>query len=256
MNIRLCSLEGTQPRLGLNTSRNVKKNNEDMSSNKPWCVIEHVPYEGPGLISEIGQQRGIEFKIVRSFAGEHLPDWKSVGGLIVMGGPMGLTDEEEIPGLEEEMGLIWVLIDQHIPVLGVCLGAQLMAGALGAQVTRGNREEVGIGTVKLVGDGLVDPVLGPSGPVIPVFHWHSDTFKMPDGARHLAESHLYRNQAFKMGDLAYGFQFHVELDSELAGDLSPHLPAGVKIEQELLEQVESAGRQIIGRFFDLATKPS
>ncbi len=223
-----------------------------MSDKKPWCLIQHAHYEGPGLISEVAQDRGVELRIVRSFAGEHLPDWRTIAGLVVMGGPMGLTDDEEVPGLEEEMGLIWVAIDQKIPVLGVCLGAQLMAAALGADVTKGNREEVGIGTVKLTKLGQQDPVLGPSGPIIPVMHWHGDTFKIPRGATHLAESHLYRNQAFRVGSNCYAFQFHIEVNEKLASNFRDHLPHGVKIEEELRKSVEEAGREILGRFFDFA----
>lgn len=114
--------------------------------------------------------------------------------------------------------------------------------------------EVGIGEVALTAEGRGDPVLGLAGDSVPVVHWHEDTFHVPDGAVHLAESALYRNQAFRLGDRAYAFQFHLEVDRALAGAWEGRLPAGVRLTEDRRAEVERTGRSILGRFFDLALR--
>jgi GMP synthase-like glutamine amidotransferase len=221
-------------------------------SSKPWAVILHASFEGPGLIEEVGRQRGIEFVHVRSYAGEPIPDYHDLAGVISMGGPMGVGDAEDIPALETEMGLLWVAVDQGLPVLGVCLGAQLLAAALGADVTTGRYQENGCGAVVLTQEGVEDPVLGPAGETIPVLHWHRDTFGIPKGAVRLAYTSAYRNQAFRVGTKAYGFQFHVELTPELVAGFTPHFPYGVAVGDDELGRIASAGRGIFERFFNVA----
>jgi len=154
-----------------------------------WVAIQHVPFEGPGLIAEVAARRGIELQPCHTYRGESLPSREEVGGLVVMGGPMGVGDTDEHPSLARERELIAETVRAGLPVLGVCLGAQLMAHSLGARVHRGAQAEIGLGTVALTEAGREDPVLGSAGlELLPVMHWHQDTFELPDGASLLARS--------------------------------------------------------------------
>ncbi|MEX0745833.1 MAG: type 1 glutamine amidotransferase [Phycisphaeraceae bacterium] len=181
--------------------------------------------------------------------GDPLPEPDSLGGLVVMGGPMGVSDVQAHPHLAREQGLIGEVIARGLPLLGVCLGAQLVASALGAAVRRSSREEVGLGTVHLTRAGRDDPVLGGGAVELPVLHWHRDVFELPEGATLLASSEACRQQAFRAGAWTYGLQFHVELDRALVRLLNPHLPPDVTIGARGRARVERAGRRVIDRFF-------
>jgi GMP synthase (glutamine-hydrolysing) len=140
-------------------------------------------------------------------------------------------------------------------VLGVCLGAQLIAQALGASVFAGEHEEIGVGSIALSSEGLADEVLGAAGQrELPVMHWHGETFDLPAGAVLLASSERYPNQAFRFGERAYGFQFHVEVDRELAVGWRAHLPASVLIDEDDRTRVEAAGRSVLAAFFGLLAR--
>jgi GMP synthase-like glutamine amidotransferase len=137
-------------------------------------------------------------------------------------------------------------------VIGVCLGAQLLAAAMGARVYKGTSPEVGFGEVELTEPGRGDPVLASKDGRLRVFHWHGDTFDLPRDAVHLARSQAYPHQAFRVGRRAYALQFHVELDQALARAWAPDLPPHVSLDEETRSTVERQGRLLIRRFFDLA----
>jgi GMP synthase (glutamine-hydrolysing) len=218
-----------------------------------WIAIQHVSYEDPGLIAQAASQRGIELQLCHPYRGEPLPSWEEIDGLVVMGGPMGVQDTAEHPHLAREIELIAAMVRTGRPVLGVCLGAQLMAHSLGAKVYRGEQAEIGFGSVSLTPAGRNDPVLGSFGAeILPVVHWHQDTFDLPDDALWLARSALYPHQAFRVGECAYAFQFHVEVNRELAEAWRAHLPAGVTLADASLAQTEIVGRRALAAFFDLA----
>ena len=219
-----------------------------------WALIQHVAFEGPGLIAAEASARGIELDPCHGYRGHEIPNAGGIDGLVVMGGPMGVSDADgsEHGYLADEIELIESAADDGKPTLGVCLGSQLLAAALGAEVHRGPAEEIGLGSVDLTADGRDDPVLGPAGPAVPVFHWHGDSFDIPSGALRLAGNGAYANQAFRFGELAYGFQFHVEVDRELAEGWREHLPAGLDVDEAGRGRVERSGRAILSRFFDLA----
>ncbi|MGH2834249.1 MAG: type 1 glutamine amidotransferase, partial [Solirubrobacteraceae bacterium] len=199
---------------------------------RKWLVIQHVPFEGPGLIAELALREGLSVEVCRVFEEACPTDSRELAGLVVMGGPMGVNDTSEHPHLTDELKLIQSALALQKPILGVCLGAQLLAHALGARVYPGESQEIGWGTVTLTLDGRSDPVLGaPAAAVLPVFHWHGETFDLPDGAVALARSERYANQAFGFGRCAYGFQFHVEVDRELVDGWQDHLPAGIEISE-------------------------
>ena len=210
-------------------------------------VVQHVGFEGPGLVHEALSTHGVDVRVVRTDRHEALPEPADLDVLVVMGGPMGAFDDAEHPNLSQERRLIGRCVRQGLPVLGVCLGAQLLAAALGADVRRGAVLEVGAGTVQLTGAGLADPVLGPSGPSLPVVHWHQDTFSVPAGAELLASSSHYAHQAFCIG-ASYGFQFHTELGEEALHELAPHLPPGVVLEPSVVRAAAEAGWQLLHRW--------
>jgi len=219
-----------------------------------WFVLQHVAWEPAALIAEECRQRGVHLEVRRMDRGDAVPTLDEVAGLVAMGGPMGVRDVPELPFLAAEKALLAAAVERQLPVLGVCLGAQMLAAALGAQVRRGDAPEVGAGEVRLTAEGQRDPVLGGAGPVFAVVHWHEDTFEIPAGAVRLAESALCRNQAFRAGRRAYGFQFHVEVDRALAAAWADRLPAGVALDERQREAVEQVGRGILRRFFDEALR--
>ena len=215
----------------------------------PWVVAQHTPTEGPGLLSAVFVDVGVDHTAVRLDLGEALPDLGGVGGVVVMGGPMSVRDP--LPWLEDERRWLARAVQAGTGVLGVCLGAQQLAAALGARVTAGPAPEIGVGTVELTDDGLADPVLGPEGRRLPVVHWHGDTFDVPRGAVLLASSERYARQAFRVGALAYGLQFHLEVDDGLAASWAPELPPGVDFDAARRAPVEEVGRRVLRRFVDL-----
>jgi GMP synthase-like glutamine amidotransferase len=223
-------------------------------------ILKHVLYEGPGLIVDMLEGRGVPHKIVEVYE-EGVPlGAAGFSALISMGGPMSANDSDEV--LEKEKALVREAMDRKIPVLGICLGAQIIAASLGARVSHGNEPEVGWGEVTLTEEGLLDPVLTGSGSPMPVLHWHGETFELPDGAEKLAFSDLYENQAFRVGRNVYGLQFHLEADEEMvqewvvrdqaSGDglLSDPGPVLDQLGQNL-SRVRFAGSLVFGRFLDL-----
>ncbi len=215
-----------------------------------------MPHEGPGSIAAVLTGSGVAVDVVRIDAGDQLPGVGDLSGLVVLGGPMGIHDD--LPWLRPERDLLADVVGAGLPVLGVCLGAQQLAAALGAEVTTGAEEEVGAGVVELTSQGRRDPVLGPeynglSGTTVPCVHWHRDTFGLPPGAVHLAATRAFPHQAFRVGPLAYGLQFHVEVDATLAAMWRPHLPGGVTLGADEVARVEAVGRRILQRFVDVAT---
>ncbi len=171
-----------------------------MPARAPWVVIQHVAYEGPGSVALAVDDAGATLTVVRVDRGDEIPLPSAVdtmAGLVVMGGPMGVHDD--LAWLEDERALLRAAVGADLPVLGVCLGAQQLAAALGGTVTHGAVPECGVGEVHLTADALGDPVLGPAPSPLPCVHWHTDTFSLPDGGVRLARNDTYENQAFRLG---------------------------------------------------------
>jgi GMP synthase (glutamine-hydrolysing) len=224
---------------------------------RPWVVSQHVPYEGPGLVARCLEDAGWPVEVVRPDRGERFPDVATLGGLVVMGGPMGVGDGDLHPWLGSERDLLAAAVDAGLPVLGVCLGAQQLAAALGGTVTTGPGPELGVGTVTLTPAGRVDPVFGPeygglSATDVPCVHWYQDTFSLPGGAVHLAATRTFPHQAFRVGRRAYGLQFHVEVDAALAEAWRPHLPGGMELDGPSVARIATTGRRLLQRFVALA----
>ncbi len=220
-----------------------------MSGSRRFVVIQHQATEGPGLIATVAHDHGFTLDVRRMDRGDSVPAADALEGVVVLGGTMGAYDVAGHPHLAAEQRLLAEACTRDIPVLGICLGAQLLAAALGARVFKGPAAEIGFGVVTLTPEGTLDPILGPSGPAFPAFHWHADTFDLPSGAAHLVTSAAYPRQAFRVGARAYGLQFHVELDRTLAHDWAAALPPGVKLEEKRRAAVEQTGRAILHRFF-------
>jgi len=168
--------------------------------------IQHVPFEGLGCIEPWLAGRRYKVTFTRLWAGDIFPNIENVDGLIVMGGPMGVYDEAIYPWLAAEKAFVREIIAQDKPVLGICLGAQLIAEVLGANVSKNKQREIGF--FPLTGDGAVLPKR------FTAFHWHGDTFGIPAGAVHLASSAATENQAFIYKDNVLGLQFHLETTEE------------------------------------------
>ncbi len=221
-----------------------------------WAILQHVAWEGPGLIESIARSRGLSVETHRLDLAPTLPNLEDISGLIVMGGPMGVYETERYPFLAQECALISEMVTRDRPVLGVCLGAQLLAKSLGARVFPGSASEIGFGSVQLTPAASADRVFASSGVAMPVFHWHGDTFDLPIGATLLASSPAYAHQAFRFGQCIYALQFHLEVDLATWSAWEPHLPLTLRASAaELREKVEDAGRFVIERFFDVAAKP-
>jgi GMP synthase (glutamine-hydrolysing) len=223
-------------------------------------VLRHVPYEGPGLIEDMLEGRGLPYRIIDVFE-EGVPlGAAGFTGVVSMGGPMSVNDG--IEEIEREKVLLLEAMDRDIPVLGVCLGAQVIASALGARVYAGDHPEVGWGQVTLTENGLADPLMSSVDHVLPVLHWHGETFDLPEGAVNLAYSEKFENQAFRVGNKTYGMQFHLEADEEMVHewvDMDREEENGIVSEPEAilegirpyLDRVRFGGAFVIGRFLDL-----
>ncbi len=190
-----------------------------MTAPRRVLALEHVPFEGPGAIADWIARRGHALDRVSLFRGEAVPPPSAVDALVVMGGPMGADDEDRFPFLHEEKRLLRACVDGGRPVLGVCLGAQLLARALGAPVrAQGHRE---IGWFPLRWDAAARGVPGfahvPDEAI--VFHWHGDTFAIPAGTLRLASSDACANQGYATADgRVVGLQFHLETrDADVRG---------------------------------------
>ena len=225
----------------------------DGGAGDPWLLVQHVAYEGPGAIAAAVTDAGADLTILRIDRGEPLPPPTAVSdlaGLVVMGGPMSVHDD--LAWLADERALLRRAVEAGLPVLGVCLGAQQLAAALGASVTKGPAPEYGAGEVHLTTAAISDPVFGPAPTPLPCVHWHGDTFALPEGAVRLAGNAAYENQAFRVGDRAYGLQFHVEVTASLVAHWGPHLPPGVFLRESDVAHVSRAGEGIVRRFVGLA----
>ena len=224
-------------------------------------VLQHVEHEGPGLVATVARERGHDVDVVRPDRGDALPAVEDLQALVVLGGPFPADDDEGHPWLAVERELLADAVRSGVPVLGICLGAQLMALALGGGLRRDAVTEVGYGHVELSLEGRADPLLGPAQLRLAVFHWHDDAFVPPPGAARLASSPEHADQAFRLGPHAYALQFHVETDQELAAAWAEHLPAGVDATaHRRLTEAEADGRAVLSRWLvraaqQAATRP-
>lgn len=183
-------------------------------------VLQHLASEGPGRVAEWAERHGVGLEYVRFYEGDPLPDAGAVEGVVLMGGSMNVDEVDAYPWLREEICWLKAVLERGtVPVLGICLGAQLIASAMGAAVYANDQPEVGWKSVSF--DWSVLPALPAAGlpEVLPVLHWHGQTFDLPEGARRLATNAVTPNQGFvmfgEMGAPVVGLQFHLEVDAEI-----------------------------------------
>lgn len=229
-------------------------------------VLQHIACETPGLYEDLLVERGAIIDRVELDEGQPLPDWRGADLIVAMGGPMSVNDDHVLPWLTDEKRLIAEAVSAGTPFFGACLGVQLLAAALGARVYPGPEPEVGLLAVALTEAGRRDPVTSELPDQLLTVQFHGDTFDLPQGAIHLAESDAYPNQAFRWKQ-AYGVQFHLEVSSQMvaawleipayAEYLERTLGAGGG--QRVLRDVQSEqtalagyGRRLFAAWLDLA----
>jgi GMP synthase-like glutamine amidotransferase len=205
-------------------------------------IVRHVAHEGPGHLADVLERRGVPYEIARLDAGDPLPEkLDRTAGLVFMGGPMSANDP--LPWIEPALDLIRSAVAQDVPVLGHCLGAQLMARALGAQVSRNPVAEIGWLPVRVVTGPASQSWLPGLRGELEVYHWHGETFSLPPGSARLLESAACTNQAFALGK-HLGLQCHVEMKPALIAEWiaksdTPLVPsATVQSAEQMLRDVE------------------
>jgi len=234
-------------------------------------VFQHVAVEPLGTLDALIRARGHRIRFHNFERHPHAePQVDRYRGLIVLGGPMNVEDQDRRPHLKTELRAIERALEQGKPVLGICLGAQLLAHVLGAPVQRHSQAEMGWYDVHMSTEGRRDPVLGAAGERLPVFQWHSYSYDLPSGATHLARTETCEQQAFRFGSNAYGFQFHLEADvdvierwlalpafrAELAAARLPTDEQAIRAETEkLVAATRSSADAVFNKFLDLVGRP-
>jgi len=174
----------------------------------------HVPFETPAAISDWARERGFEETATKLYEDVSFPSLDEYDFLVIMGGPMGVYDEEEYPWLKAEKVFIKEAMEGGKPVLGICLGAQLISEVLGARVKKNRFKEIGFFQVALTPIGWNSPVFSHMPATFDAFHWHGDTFEIADKGYHIASSEACPNQAFVYDNRVIGLQFHIESSRE------------------------------------------
>lgn len=204
-------------------------------------IIKNIITEGPGTIEDFLKKEDFSFKVVELSSGEVPPSLEDFNSLVIMGGPMGVYEIGQYPHLRIESRIIREAINRDMKVIGICLGAQMIAYCLGSDVYKGPKEEIGWQHIELSGDGIRDPFMkklaihpsvGDFWRKFKVFHWHGDTFEIPIGAVLLASSELYKNQAFRYKNNVYGFQFHIEVTKKMIKEWFENRPEADSIVKE------------------------
>ena len=232
-------------------------------------LLQHIAVEGPGRLGPFLEQRGWELDTKALYAGDGLPaEPQDYHAIIIMGGPMGVYDEAAYPFLRQEHTFLQRAITQQVPMLGICLGSQLLARALGARVYPNACKEIGWYTVDLSAAGRSDVLFQGAPAALPVFQWHGDAFDLPTGAVALASSPQCTHQAFRYGERVYGMLFHLELvpamihswlatfQEELAGVQAYIDPQRIVTEMpQYFEQYQRVSTQIFANLVDHVWAP-
>lgn len=178
---------------------------------KTIYAVQHLAFEDLGVLEDVLYELGFRVRYFEAGVDDLTKAFNYEGLTIILGGPVGVYETEDYPFLQQEIDLLKVRLDKNLPTLGICLGAQLIASALGARVYAGHTKEIGWNPldIRLVSNNLLTPLLK-----TPVLHWHGDTFDLPQQAVLLASSNVYSNQAFQVGNNILALQFHLEVRSD------------------------------------------
>lgn len=226
-------------------------------------VLQHIYCETPGIISDCLHSEGIVMHRVRIFDGNPIPsNLDAQAGLIVMGGPMSVYDHGRFPFLLEEQRLIEKALKDDKPVLGICLGSQLMAATLGAEVKSGRQKEIGWHALTLMPSAATDALWQELPLRFTAYHWHGDVYDLPQGAVGLAASELTPCQGFRYGEKAYAFLFHMEVTekiiknmvTEFSGELDTENISAASITEktkQYLPALQSIGGRVFRRWAKL-----
>ncbi|HTB52976.1 MAG TPA: hypothetical protein VK718_09410 [Ferruginibacter sp.] len=184
--------------------------------------FQHVPFEGLGCIEKWIEEKGHTVNHTKFYEAEVLPAMTDFDWLIIMGGPMGVYDDATFTWLQQEKEFIKQAITADKTVIGICLGSQLIAAALGADVYKNTQKEIGWFDVALTAIGKENKLLEGFDDQFKVFHWHGDTFNLPEGAEHLIQTDICKNQSFLYKKKVLGLQFHLEATKETLVQMTVH----------------------------------
>lgn len=183
-------------------------------------VLQHVPFEGPATVSDWAADRGVELRIWPVYEGRPLPDPATVSGLLLLGGPMSVHDEGAHPWLRQEKAFVRAVMERRVPVMGICLGAQLIAQSLGAPVTVQPQAEIGWHRLTLTSAARRHRLFRDFPAALDVMHWHGETFECPAGMTPVGTTEACANQGFfEPGGRVLGLQCHLEWDAATAARL-------------------------------------
>lgn len=235
--------------------------------NSQLLVIQNSPTASLGVLEKCLRDRDVAVKILNPSMGDRLSLDTSYSGLIILGGPMNAEEDANYPHLMDVVRLVQLFAAQNKPILGICLGAQLIARAFGQRVYQHNAVEIGFTPLKALSAIANDPLLSTALPSdresIHLMEWHFDTFNLPDGAKLLMTGENCQNQAYRIGDNIYGFQCHFEVDRSILQDWlangtdylesnHPHFPEQLSKQADLyLEESNRFCRQVGNAWLDL-----
>lgn len=210
-----------------------------------WHCLQHVSFEGPAYLAEWASSRGHVFAQTRLWEGESFPSMSGFDGLFILGGPMNVYEEDRYPWLAGEKEFIGSAVKAGKPVLGICLGAQLLSVVLGGSVSANTHKEIGWFPVERTPAGRTSKLFRDFPDLFPAFHWHGDRFTIPPGATHVARSRACETQAFVHGDRVVGLQFHLESTRESIAAIIEH-SGGELIPGAFIQDITAMQKGMVG----------
>lgn len=209
--------------------------------------FQHVAFEGLHSIEDWIKDNNHQLSSTRFYLDEKLPEIEDIDWLIVMGGPMGVYDEDKVSWLKAEKEFIAKAIRENKTVLGICLGSQLIAEICGAKVYPNKQKEIGWFPLQLTAQGKKSSIFKELPEGLTVFHWHGDTFDLPEGAIRLAETEITKNQAFLINGKVLGLQFHMEVTEKSISEMLIHCKSDI-VPSDYVQTVEKISS--VKNYFD------